>query len=47
MNTHSVEVFNGANDDTLILVIAHDLHLELFPAQQTFFDQDLPHRGQV
>ena len=41
MHAHRVKVFDRTNDDALILMVAHDLHLVLFPTQETFFDQDL------
>ena len=44
MNSHGIEVFNRANEDALILEIAHDLHFVLLPSQQALFDKNLPHR---
>jgi len=39
--TPMIKILNRTNDHALVLVIAHDLHLEFFPAEQTFLDQDL------
>ena len=44
VNPHGVEVFNGAHDDHVVLVVTHDLQLELFPPQDGFLNQDLVHR---
>ena len=44
MHAHRIDVFDGANDDRVIGAVAHDLHLEFFPAQQRFIDQNLRHR---
>ena len=33
MDTHRVHVFDGADDDHVILEVAHDLHFVFFPAQ--------------
>ena len=41
MHSHRIEVFDGADNDALILEIAHDLHFILLPAKQTLFDQNL------
>ena len=40
MNTHGVEVLNGANNDHVILEIPHHLQLIFLPAQQGFFHDD-------
>ena len=32
VNSHGIEVFDGADDDAVIRVIAHDFHFVLFPA---------------
>ncbi|MND67910.1 hypothetical protein D3C80_593440 [compost metagenome] len=41
MDTHGIEVFDRTNDDAVIVLIAHHLHLVLFPADQRFVDQQL------
>ena len=41
MYTHRIQIFNRAYDDAVVRLIAHHLHLEFFPAQQRFFDQQL------
>ena len=43
MDAHWVEVLDGTNDDAIVLAVAHDLHLELLPAQERFLDEDLGH----
>ena len=47
VNSHGIEVFNGADDDAVIRVIAHDLHFVLFPAEERFFDQDFGGGGGI
>ena len=47
VNSHGIEVFDGADDDAVIGVIAHDLHFVLFPAEKGFFDQDFGSGGGV
>jgi hypothetical protein len=47
MHAHRVDVFDGAHDDRVVGAVAHDLHLELLPAEQRFVDQDLAHRRGV
>src|SRR5690606_31445984 len=39
VHPHGVEVFDGAHDDAVVGLVAHDFHLEFFPAQQRFFDE--------
>ena len=39
MHAHRIDVFDGADDDAVIFLVAHHLHLELFPAEHRFFDQ--------
>ena len=41
MHAHGVEVFDGADDDAVVRTVAHDLHLELLPAEQRFLDEHL------
>ena len=43
VHAHRINVFDGANDDGVVGFVAHHLHLELFPAQQGFVDQNLRH----
>ena len=47
MNAHSIEIFDGADDDHIVFVIAHDLQLELFPSKDGLFDQNFVHRRDV
>ena len=39
MHTHGVQVFDGAHDNGIALLVAHDFHFEFFPAKQRFFDK--------
>jgi hypothetical protein len=39
VHAHRVEVLDRADDDAVVLLVAHDLHLELFPAEQRLLDQ--------
>ncbi len=43
MHTHRVKVFNRADDDKIALPVRHDLHFELFPAEQAHINQDAIH----
>ena len=47
MNAHRIEIFDRADDDAIVLLISHHLHLELFPAEDGFLDQDFAGRGGV
>ena len=33
-------VFNGADDDAVVGLVAHDFHLEFLPAEERFLDED-------
>ena len=39
MHAHRVDVLDGADDDAIVVLVAHHLHLELFPAEDRFLDQ--------
>ncbi len=39
MHAHGVEVLDRADDDAVVLAVAHHLHLVFFPADQRFLDQ--------
>ena len=39
MHAHRIDVLDRADDDAVVMLVAHDLHLILFPSQQRFFDQ--------
>ena len=41
MHAHRVQVFNRADDDAVVGLVAHDFHLVLFPAEQRLFNQQL------
>ncbi len=47
MHAHRIEVLDRADDDAIVLLVAHHLHLELFPAQHRFLDQDFVGGGGV
>ena len=42
---HWVEVLDRADDDAIVFFVAHDLHLDLFPADQRLLDQQFVHRA--
>lgn len=41
VDTHGVNVLNGADDDHVVCQVAHDLQLILLPAQQRHFNEHL------
>jgi hypothetical protein len=41
VHAHGVEVLDRADDDEVVLAVAHDLELVLFPAEHRLLDQDL------
>ena len=41
VDAHRVQIFNRADDNAVVSSVANDLHFELFPANQAFFDQEL------
>ena len=41
VDTHRIEVFDRADDDAVVAMVANHFHLELFPADQALFDQQL------
>ncbi len=47
VHAHRVEVLDGTHDDAVVVLIADNLHLVLFPAQQRFVDQQLVGGRQV
>ena len=46
MHSHGVDVLDGAHDDGVVVPVAHDLHLELFPADDALLDEYLAHGRQ-
>ena len=38
---HGIEVFYGADDDDVVVLIAHDFEFKFFPADDGFFYEDL------
>ena len=47
MNTHRVEVFNRADDDAVVVLVAHHFHLVLFPAEDGLLNQQLMRRRRI
>ena len=47
MHAHGVEVLDGTDDDAVVVLVANNFHLVLFPADQGFVDQQLVGRRQV
>ena len=44
MNAHRIEVLDRADDDAIVIAVADDLHLELFPADDRLFEQNFRRR---
>ena len=40
VDAHRIEVLDRADDDALVLVVAHHFHLVFLPAQEAFLDED-------
>ena len=40
VHAHRVQIFDGADNDAVIHLVAHDFHLKLFPAQERLFNQE-------
>ena len=47
MDAHRIKVFDRADDDAVILAVAHDFHLYFFPAQDRLLDQHLMRGGSL
>ena len=47
MHAHRIEILDGTNHHTVVHSVAHYLHLELFPANQRFFDQHFANRREI
>ncbi len=47
MHAHRIEVLDRADDDAIVFLVAHHLHLELFPPEHGFLDQDFVGGGGV
>ena len=41
VDAHRIEVFDGAHDHDVVVLVAHDLHLELLPPEQRLLHEDL------
>ena len=44
VHPHRIEVFDRADDDAVVRLVADDLHLEFLPAENALFDEDLGRR---
>jgi len=47
VHAHRIEVLDGADDDNVVLQVAHHLELEFLPANDGLFDQNRMHRTQI
>ena len=47
VDAHHVEVLDRADDDGVVGQVAHHLHLEFFPSQNTLLDQHFVHWRQL
>src|SRR5262249_34024440 len=47
VHSHRIDVLDRADDDAVVRLVANDFHLELFPAEQTFIDEDLTDRRRI
>jgi hypothetical protein len=47
VHAHGVEVLDGADDDHVVLEVAHQLQLVLLPAQDRLLDEHLSHRARL
>ena len=45
MDTHRIDVFDGADDDAIVRLVADNFHLVLLPAEHAFLDQHGADRG--
>ena len=47
VHAHRIDVLDRADDDAVVALVAHHLHLEFFPAEHQFLDQHLAGRRGV
>src|SRR5262249_31916897 len=47
MDPHRIEILDGADDDDVVGLVAHDLQLELLPADDRLFDEHLADGAEV
>src|SRR5262249_52374492 len=47
VHAHRIEVFDGADDDDVVGLVAHHLQLESLPADDRFLDQDFADRTEL
>ena len=45
VHAHGIEVFDGADNDDVVVLVAHDLHLHFLPAYDALFDHDFGNRA--
>ena len=45
MHAHWIEIFDGTDNHAIVLLVAHDLHLDFLPAQHALLDHDLVDRA--
>ena len=47
MHAHRVDVFNRADDDAIVRLVADNFHFIFFPAQNAFLDQNFVRRRSI
>ena len=47
VHAHRIDVLDAADDDHVVRAVPHDLELELLPAEDALFDEDLAHRREL
>ncbi len=47
MHAHRVDIFNGADDDAVVRLVAHHFHLIFFPAQHALVDHHFTDRRRI
>ena len=47
MHTHRIQIFNGADDDAVVLMVAHHFQFKFFPAFNGLFNQDFRSRAVI
>ena len=47
VHAHGIEIFNRANDDAVVGLVAHHLKLEFLPAEHAFFDKHFMHGRKI
>ncbi len=44
VHAHRIQILDRTDDDAIVVAVAHHFHLEFFPAEQRFLDQQLARR---